>query len=85
MDQKVIDKKAVRLHHVSSHFTNGLFPTSLLFLLLYVVSGNRNFEITSYYLLIIATIANPFTYFSGILDWILRFKKARTPIFNKKV
>ena len=85
MDNKQIDKQAIRFHHIFSHFSNGLLPVSFFFLLLFLFTGESDYEMTSFYMALIGLCASPFTYITGIVDWKIRFKSASTPLFQKKI
>ncbi len=73
------------LHPIMSHLPNALFPVSLLFLILYMLYGNPKFECVSFYMVIAGTIAAPLTLLSGMLDWIILYKKGTSSIFPLKI
>ncbi len=85
MNKKNIGKQAIRFHHISSHFANGLLPVSFLFLLLFLLTGKNDYETASFLMALTGLCASPFTYITGILDWKIRFKSASTPLFQKKI
>jgi hypothetical protein len=78
-------KRTFSLHTVSAHFSNGLLPVAVLYLLLTLASNDVFFEHTIEHLIIVALMAIPVSYFSGIHDWRVKFKGAKAPIFIKKI
>jgi len=72
-------------HAVSAHFPNALLPTLGLFLLLYFVSGNSSFELSSYYLLLITALVVPATFVTGLLDWKKHYGGKSATIFRNKI
>jgi uncharacterized membrane protein len=72
-------------HAVFAHFPNALLPTTVLFLLLFIISGQSSFETTSFYLLLVALLSIPPTFAAGIYDWRKRYAGELTPIFRKKI
>ena len=79
-----IKKQARRLHHISSHFTNGLFPAAAVCITLYLLTGSTLFDNASLCCCAMGAIAAPLVYGSGLLDWRYRFDKRRARIFNRK-
>lgn len=77
-------KLLIHIHHIGSHFTNGLMPVAALLLALHFVSGERNFEAAAFYCVILSMVAAPVVFFSGYLDWRTRFERRSTYIFNHK-
>ena len=80
----VIKKQAQRVHHISSHFTNGLFPAASACITLFLLTGNALFENASLCCCAIGAIGAPIVYVSGLFDWRIRFKKRRVRIFTRK-
>lgn len=72
-------------HAVAAHFPNALLPTCFLFLVLYIVRGLVTFEATVFYLLVVAALAVPPTFVTGLLDWKKEYSGELTPIFRKKI
>ena len=72
-------------HAVAAHFPNALLPTLVLFLLLFILTGQISFETTSFYLLIVVLLAVPPTLVTGVLDWKKEYAGELTPIFRKKI
>ena len=79
-----IKKQAQRVHHISSHFTNGLFPAASVCITAFLLTGDTLFENASLCCCAIATIGAPIVYGSGLLDWHVRFEKRRARIFSRK-
>ncbi len=77
-------KIVIHTHHISTHFTNGLFPVSSILLTLFLITPKESFESASFYCAIFGTLGIFPTYFSGIYDWKTRFKGRKTKIFNRK-
>jgi hypothetical protein len=78
-------KKTFFLHAVAAHFSNGLIPVAVLYLLLSLPSSDVYFDHTVEHLIIIVLMAIPFSFFSGIHDWRSKYKAAKAPIFIKKI
>lgn len=73
------------LHAISAHFSNGLIPVAVLYLLLTLPTGDAYFEHTVIDLLVIVFLAVPVSFFSGIIDWKKKYKGVMTPVFSKKI
>ncbi len=84
---KFIDemKKTFMLHAIAAHFSNGLIPVAVLYLLLALPTGDAFFEHTVIHLLVIVVMAIPFSFVSGIVDWKKKYKGAKAPVFEKKI
>ncbi|MBF0169666.1 MAG: hypothetical protein HQK87_01030 [Nitrospinae bacterium] len=80
-----LKKLPVHLHHIGSHFTNGLFPVASVLLVMYFVTGDREMEAAAFYCALFGTLAIPLTYLSGGYDWRTRFQGRRTAIFTHKL
>lgn len=78
-------KETFFLHPVAAHFSNGLIPVAVLYLLLTLPAGNPFFERTVEHLIIIVVLAVPVSFFSGLHDWTKNYKRAKTPIFVNKI
>lgn len=78
-------KLDIHIHSMLIHFTNGLFPVAVLFMLIYLVSGNRSFDVAHFYVLVAACVSVPFSYATGILEWRRRYQGAMLPMFVTKV
>lgn len=73
------------LHAIAAHFSNGLIPVAVLFLLLTLPTGNPFFEHTVEHLIVISLMAIPVSFFSGLHDWKTKYRGAKTPVFLKKI
>ncbi len=78
-------RKTFVLHAVAAHFSNGVIPVAVLYLLLALPTGSLFFERTVIHLLVIVFLAVPFSFFSGLNDWKTKYKGARTPVFVMKI
>ena len=81
--RKVLD--TFIFHAVASHFINGLVPVAILFMFLTVITADPYYEHTVIHLICIASLAIPFSVFSGIRDWRKKFQCRRAPIFYRKI
>ncbi|ASQ89605.1 hypothetical protein CHL67_00435 [Prosthecochloris sp. GSB1] len=73
------------LHAIAAHFSNGLIPVAVLYLLLTMPTGDPFFEHTVEHLIVISLMAIPVSFFSGLHDWKTKYRAARTPVFLKKI
>ncbi|MBI4378280.1 MAG: hypothetical protein HY578_04200 [Nitrospinae bacterium] len=80
-----LKKLIIHIHHISTHFTNSLFPVSGALITLYLFTNNSSFETASYYSMVFGLMAIPSAYGSGIYDWRTRFQGRKTFIFTNKV
>ncbi len=78
-------KKTFLFHAIAAHFSNGLIPVGVLYLLLTISTGNIYFEHTVEHLIVIVMLAIPVSFFSGIHDWKKKYRAAKAPIFIKKI
>jgi len=78
-------KILVHLHHISTHFTNGLFPTAAAMITLHLLTGNALFETTAFHCVVGGLLGIPLAYGSGVMDWKKRFEGRRTRIFDHKI
>jgi hypothetical protein len=78
-------KKTFLLHAIAAHFSSGLVPAALLYLLLAIQTGNVFFERTVSHLILLTLFAVPVSIFSGVNDWRTKFRGATAPIFMKKL
>jgi len=78
-------KQSFMLHPIAAHFSNGLIPVAVLYLLLTLFDGSPFFEHTVIHLLLISLLAIPFSFYSGIRDWKTKYKGAKAPVFQKKI
>lgn len=75
----------LNLHPISAHFPSALFPFSALLMILYLIRGEIAFEVGAKYSLWAGVCTNPIAIASGLIDWKLRYKAAKVPIFKKKI
>ncbi|MCP4356360.1 MAG: hypothetical protein GY793_12205 [Proteobacteria bacterium] len=80
----ILKKQAKKMHHISSHFTNGLFPTAAICITIFLLTGNKLFGNTALCCIAIGAIAAPVVYGCGLTDWWVRFEKRRAKIFDRK-
>lgn len=78
-------KKTFLFHAIAAHFSNGLIPVAVLYLLLTLSTGSTYFEHTVEHLIVIVLMAIPCSFFSGIRDWKTKYRAAKAPIFIKKI
>ncbi len=78
-------KKTFLFHAVAAHFSNGLIPVAVLYLILTLSTANNYFEHTVEHLLLIVVLAIPASFFSGIHDWKTKYRGAKAPVFIKKI
>jgi uncharacterized membrane protein len=72
------------LHLISVHFTNGLFPVAIFFLILFIFSPKESFRITYFYLMILATLSAPISFLTGVIEWKQKYRGAKVKIFIRK-
>ncbi|NTU68633.1 MAG: hypothetical protein HGB02_07120 [Chlorobiaceae bacterium] len=78
-------RKSILLHAISAHFSNGLVPVAVLYLLLALPSDDPFFERTVLHLLVIVLLVIPVSFVSGILDWRKKYHGAWAPVFVRKI
>jgi peptidoglycan/LPS O-acetylase OafA/YrhL len=78
-------KKSLVIHAVAAHFSNGLIPVAVLYLMFTLMTGSTFYEHTVIHLLVIVLLAIPVSFISGIMDWKRKYKGAKAPIFVKKI
>jgi len=78
-------KQNFMLHPVAAHFSNGVIPVAVLYLLLSLPGGDPFFEHTVIHLLVIVLLAVPFSFYSGLRRWKTRYKGAKAPVFETKI
>jgi uncharacterized membrane protein len=74
----------LHLHPVAAHFPNGALPLAVLAWFVYLVLGDSSFERTSFYLMLVATVAVPITGLTGWSDARHRFGTTTTGVFPEK-
>jgi hypothetical protein len=78
-------KKTFLFHAIAAHFSNGLIPVAVLYLLLTLSTGSAYFEHTVEHLIVIVLMAIPVSFISGLYDWKKKYRAAKAPIFIKKI
>jgi len=78
-------QKTFLFHAIAAHFSNGLIPVAVLYLMLTLSTGNTYFEHTVEHLILIVVMAIPVSFLSGIRDWKTKYRGAKAPIFIKKI
>ncbi len=78
-------QKDIHIHSIFIHFTNSLYPVAILFMFLFLLSGNTSFHQTYFYIMVLATFSVPVSYLTGIVEWRKRFKGVMIPIFAAKI
>lgn len=78
-------RKSFLPHAVSAHFSNGLIPVAVFFLILFLPSGDPFFERTVEHLLLVSTVFIPVSFVTGVIDWKKIYNGAKAPIFVKKI
>lgn len=73
------------LHPIMVHFPNALFPVALILLGLSYWTGDRSFEMASFYTLTFGTLAVPWAIATGLFSWKTRFRGNVTRIFVEKI
>ena len=72
-------------HPMIVHFPIALLMTSSLFVVLYLLLRNPSFEITSFYLLVLGTIASPFAMVTGLFTWWVNYRLKLTLFVKRKI
>jgi len=80
-----IKNKDIHFHSMLIHFTNGLYPIAIFFMLLFLVTGKNSFKETYFYIITLATLSVPFSYLTGILQWRKKFQGMMIQIFYIKL
>lgn len=78
-------KNSFELHPVAAHFSNGLVPVAVLYLLLSIALGDRFFEHTVIDLLVVVLAGVPVSFYSGVREWKTKYNGAKAPVFEKKI
>ena len=73
------------LHAVAAHFSNGLVPTAILFLVLARATSTVCLERSVYYVSCVTLVMIPVSFWSGIRDWHDKFHGAKAPVFIRKI
>lgn len=83
MKKPVIPK--LHVHPISAHFPSAFFPFAAVFLVLFVIKGDHVFDVGAKFALWSGVFTNPIAIASGFVDWKVKYKAARVPIFKKKI
>ncbi|BCR04723.1 hypothetical protein DESUT3_17920 [Desulfuromonas versatilis] len=78
-------KIKIHMHAISVHFANGLIPTSLLFLFLFLLTGNPDLEKAVFFTLLVGTAGIFATLVTGLVEWRKDYQGAWVPVFKKKL
>ncbi|MFQ5428581.1 MAG: DUF2231 domain-containing protein [Thermodesulfobacteriota bacterium] len=80
-----LKNKDIHYHSLLIHFTNGLYPVAIFFMLLALLTGKDSFRQTYFYIITLATLSVPFSYLTGILQWKKKFQSMMIEIFYTKL
>jgi predicted heme/steroid binding protein/uncharacterized membrane protein len=86
--QNVLEKFPIAKRHphpVFVHFPIAFSIAASFFLLLHGFFGNANFEITSYYLLLLSGVASPFAMATGLFTWWVNYRLKLTLFIKRKI
>ena len=72
-------------HPVFIHYPMGILYFGAFMLLLYLITGNVSFEISSFYALICGTLSIFPAVLSGFISWWLNYDMTTTKIFKNKI
>jgi predicted heme/steroid binding protein/uncharacterized membrane protein len=72
-------------HPVLVHFPIAFSVGASFFTVLHLFSGKLSFEVTSYYLLILGSIASPFGMATGLLTWWINYRLKLTLFIKRKI
>jgi predicted heme/steroid binding protein/uncharacterized membrane protein len=72
-------------HPVMVHFPIAFLTASSLFALLYLLSKKPTFESTSFYLLLLGSIASPFAMITGLLTWWVNYGLKLSRLIKRKM
>ncbi|HWI40518.1 MAG TPA: hypothetical protein VNX25_03420, partial [Verrucomicrobiae bacterium] len=73
------------VHAVAAHFSNGIVPVAVIFLLLALLTRDRYFEHTVQHLLVTVCCIVPVSFLSGVSRWRSRYRGSRTRVFRNKI
>jgi len=72
-------------HPVMVHFPIALLTASSLFAVLYLFFKRPTFESTSFYLLLLGSIASPFAMITGLLTWWVNYGLKLSRLIKRKI
>jgi predicted heme/steroid binding protein/uncharacterized membrane protein len=75
----------LHLHPIIVHFAIAYSMVVSLLVLLFYYTGQSDFEVASYYLLILGFLSSFPAGLSGLIDWRLAYEGRRTRTFSKKI
>ena len=72
-------------HPMIVHFPIAFSLGASLFVILYLLFRRPTFEITSYYLLLLAGVTSPFAIATGLLTWWVNYRLSLTLLIRRKI
>ena len=78
-------QRPIHSHAIAVHFSNGVIPTSLLFLALFFLSDASALETSAFHTLIVGTLGVVAATVTGLSEWRRYYRAAWVPIFQKKL
>jgi predicted heme/steroid binding protein/uncharacterized membrane protein len=72
-------------HPMVVHFPIAFLMAASLFILLYLFLRNSSLELTSFYLLILGTLATPFALATGFFTWWINYRLKPNPFIRRKI
>ena len=72
-------------HPIAVHFSNGLIPVSVFFLLLFLVTRFQDAETVAFYTLVTGTLGSGLAILTGFYDWRKNYRSRWSPVFTKKL
>lgn len=82
IDQAIIDH---HLHPITVHIPNGVIPIAVFFLLVGSLFKNDSLITAAYYNITMVFLFMPVVLYTGYIEWINRYKKAKTTVFKTKI
>ncbi|MDY0131729.1 MAG: rubredoxin [Desulforegulaceae bacterium] len=82
IDQAILDH---HLHPITVHIPNGVIPVAVFLLLIGSLFGNESLITAAYYNISLVFIFMPVVLYTGYIEWINRYRKAMTGIFQAKL
>ncbi len=72
-------------HPMVVHFPIALLMAASLSILLFLFFSDPFFELASFYLLVLGTIASPFAFATGFLTWWINYMRKPNPFVRRKI
>ena len=72
-------------HPIAVHFSNGLIPVSVFFLLLFLVTRLQDAEIVAFYTLVTGTLGSGLAMLTGFYDWRKHYRSRWSKVFKRKL